>query len=153
MQFPHILSTLSGACTLTNQCNRYIHKPAGVETCDRKKQPSFLVIGWALINEDWLFQPTCFYPELIRWRGEIGGSESVAPEAEGTGSAICNRRKYNPSVCAIYWTDSFIIIFENCQVKLYWRCPHNQTFDPNSGEIETVYQIGVFRLFNYKIYF
>ncbi|HKL32808.1 MAG TPA: carboxypeptidase-like regulatory domain-containing protein [Tangfeifania sp.] len=31
--------------------------------------------------------------------------------------------------------------------------PLNQTFDPNAGEIETVYQLGFFPLFNYKIYF
>jgi hypothetical protein len=31
--------------------------------------------------------------------------------------------------------------------------PLNQTFNPNTGEIETVYQLGLFPLFNYKIYF
>ena len=31
--------------------------------------------------------------------------------------------------------------------------PLNQTFDPNAGEVETVYQLGFFPLFNYKIYF
>lgn len=31
--------------------------------------------------------------------------------------------------------------------------PLNQTFDPNAGKVETVYQLGFFPLFNYKIYF
>jgi hypothetical protein len=31
--------------------------------------------------------------------------------------------------------------------------PLNQTFNPNAGEVETVYQLGLFPLFNYKIYF
>ncbi len=31
--------------------------------------------------------------------------------------------------------------------------PLNQTFNPNADEIETVYQLGIFPLFNYKIYF
>ncbi|MFW6259374.1 MAG: TonB-dependent receptor [Tangfeifania sp.] len=31
--------------------------------------------------------------------------------------------------------------------------PLHQTFDPGAGEVKTVYQLGIFPLFNYKIYF
>jgi len=31
--------------------------------------------------------------------------------------------------------------------------PLNQTFDSNTVEVETVYQLGIFSLFNYKFYF